>query len=124
MLSSLRGEAATQRYHNLLWNNVKLSVSASIAIAGPIALLAPWIMASFGPGFAEGTWVLVILCITAVAFAAYWIVGQSLVSRGHVWTMFFFNVGWAVTLLTTEWLLRDMEPRASQAPISSRTSPG
>ena len=106
MLSNLRGEAASQKYHNLLWNNVKLSVLASAAIAAPIALLAPWIMSTFGSEFKDGTWVLVTLCTTAVVFSPYWIVGQSLVSRGHVWTMFLFNLGWAVTLLTTEWLLR------------------
>jgi O-antigen/teichoic acid export membrane protein len=106
MLASLRGEAAVQKYHHLLWTNIKLSVLASSAIAAPIALFAPWIMASFGPGFRDGTWVLVTLCTTAVVFAPYWIVGQSLVSRGHVWTMFLFNLGWAVTLLASEWLLR------------------
>jgi O-antigen/teichoic acid export membrane protein len=106
MLASLRGEAASQRYHKLLWNNIKLSVLASAAVAAPIALLAPWIMASFGPGFRDGSWVLITLCTTAVVFAPYWIVGQSLVSRGHVWTMFLFNLGWAVTLLAAAWLLR------------------
>ena len=106
MLASLRGEAATQKYHNLLWTNIKLSVLVSFAVAGPVALFAPWIMASYGPGFAVGTWVLITLCTTSVAYAAYWIVGQSLVSQGHVWTMFSFNLGWAVTLLTSEWLLR------------------
>jgi O-antigen/teichoic acid export membrane protein len=106
MLANLRSEAASQTYHRLLWNNIKLSLVASSAIAAPIALFAPWIMATFGPGFRDGTWVLVTLCATAVVFSPYWIVGQSLVSRGHVWTMFLFNLGWAVTLLATEWLLR------------------
>ena len=106
MLASLRSEAASQRYHSLLWTNIKLSVLASFAVAAPVALLAPWIMASYGPGFGEGTWVLITLCTTSVAFAPYWIVGQSLVSRGHMWTMFSFNLGWAVTLLTSAWLMR------------------
>ena len=106
LLASLRGEGDSQKYHNLLWSNIKLSVLASFAVAAPIALVAPWIMASYGPGFGEGSWVLVALCTTSVAFAAYWIVGQALVSRGQVWTMFSLNLGWAVTLLTCEWLLR------------------
>jgi O-antigen/teichoic acid export membrane protein len=106
MLASLRGEFAIRRYHKLLWANIKLSVFASLAVAAPVAFFARWIMTGFGPGFAEGTWVLITLCTTSVAFAAYWIVGQSLVSQGHVWTMFSFNLGWAVTLLTSEWLLR------------------
>jgi O-antigen/teichoic acid export membrane protein len=106
MLANLRGEAASQKYHYVLWTNIKLSVFASSAIAAPIALFAPWIMASFGPGFRDGTWVLITLCTTSVIYAPYWIVGQSLVSRGHVWTMFLFNLGWAITLLVSEWLLR------------------
>ena len=53
---------------NLLWTNIKLSVLASVAVAAPVAFLAPWIMAGFGPSFADGTWVLVILCLTSVPF--------------------------------------------------------
>ena len=107
MLSSLQGEADSQKYHRVLWTNIKLSVLASAAVAGPIALFAPWLMASFGKGFGDGTWVLITLCTTAVVFSPYWIVGRSLVSRGHVWTMFLFNLGWAITLLVSEWLLRE-----------------
>jgi O-antigen/teichoic acid export membrane protein len=106
MLANLRGEANLEKYHRLLWNNIRLSALASFAVAAPIALFAPWIMATFGAEFRDGTWVLVTLCATSVVFAPYWIVGQSLVSRGHVWTMFLFNVAWAATLLSSAWLLR------------------
>ena len=106
MLASLRGEAASQKYHRVLGTNIKLSFLASCAVAAPIALFAPWIMASYGPEFKDGTRVLITLCTTAVLFAPYWIISQSLVSRGHAWTMFFFNLAWATTLLTSEWLLR------------------
>jgi O-antigen/teichoic acid export membrane protein len=106
MLASLRSEGDSGRYHNLLVTNVRLSVLASTAVAGPVALFSPWIMASYGPGFREGKWVLIVLCAISVAYAAYWIVNQSLVSRGHIWTMFSFNLGWAITLLGSEWLLR------------------
>jgi O-antigen/teichoic acid export membrane protein len=106
MLSSLRSQADAVKYHNLLWANIKFSVLASLAVAAPVALFAPWIMNSYGAGFREGTWVLITLCATAVAFAAYWIVNQSLLSRGNVMTIFYINLGWAVTLLTVEALLR------------------
>lgn len=105
MLSSLQSKADSARYQSVLWANIKFSVLASLAVAAPIALFAPWIMSSYGPGFKEGTWVLITLCATAVAFAAYNIVNQSLLSRGHVMTLFYINLGWAVTLLTAEWLL-------------------
>jgi len=106
MLSNLRSEGEPRTYYRLLFLNVKLSVLASSAVAVPVALFSTLIMASYGPAFREGRLVLVILCATSVAYAAYWILSQSLVSRGHIWTMFCFNVGWAVTLLTSGWLLR------------------
>lgn len=106
MLASLRGEASSQRYEHLLWTNITLSLLASIIVAAPVALFAPWIMAIYGPGFGNGTLVLITLCTTSVAFAPYWIVGQSLVSRGHMWTMFSFNLAWAVILLSSAWLMR------------------
>jgi len=104
LLSSLQGKADSGKYQSVLWANIKFSVLASLAVAAPIALFAPWIMNSYGPGFREGTWVLITLCVTAVGFAAYNIVNQSLLSRGHVMTLFYINIGWAATLLTTEWL--------------------
>jgi O-antigen/teichoic acid export membrane protein len=106
MLASLQGEGASSTYQRLLWANIKLSAALSLAAAAPIALLAPFIMGSYGPGFRQGTWVLVTLCSTSIVFAVYWIVGQSMLSRGHVWTMFCFNLGWGATLLVSEWLLR------------------
>jgi O-antigen/teichoic acid export membrane protein len=106
MLSSLQSKADSDKYQTVLWANIKFSVLASLAVATPIALFAPWIMSSYGPGFREGTWVLITLCTTAVGFAAFWSVSQSLLSRGQVLTMFYINLGWAVILLTSEWLLR------------------
>jgi O-antigen/teichoic acid export membrane protein len=100
MLSSISAESDLRRFNKMLWANVAISSFASLAVAAPIALLAPWIMASFGPGFEEGTGVLVLLCATAVAHAAYWIIGQSLVSKGRMWTMFSLNLGWAILLVT------------------------
>jgi len=104
MLSSLQSKTDFGRYQSVLWANIKFSVLASFTVAAPIALFAPWIMGSYGPGFREGSGVLMTLCATAVAFAAYNIVNQSLLSRGQVMTLFYINLGWAVTLLTAEWL--------------------
>jgi O-antigen/teichoic acid export membrane protein len=106
MLASLRGESASRRYRNLLWTNIRLGALAAFAVSAPIVLLAPWIMASYGPEFVGGAWVLIVLCTSAVASAACWIVTQALVSQGHLWTMFLLNLGWACTLLASIWLLR------------------
>ena len=107
VLANLRGEAAFHKYSSVLWTNIRLNVFLSFAVAAPVAMLAPWIMASYGSGFREGTWVLVVLCATSVASAAYSILGQALVSRGLVWKMFAFNSGWSILLLSAEWCLRE-----------------
>lgn len=107
MLSSVSGHSDTRTFRHLLRANVAISCLISVAVALPIAALAPWIMRSYGAGFVEGKWVLVILCATAVTHAAYWIIGQSLVSKGRLWTIFPMNLGWAVLLLGTTWFLRE-----------------
>ena len=106
MLSSVSETSDAPRFRRLLRVNVAVCCGMSLAVAVPIAALAPWIMRSYGSGFAEGTWVLVILCATSVMHAAYWIMGQSLISKGSMWTIFRMNLGWAVLLLGTAWYLR------------------
>jgi O-antigen/teichoic acid export membrane protein len=107
MLTSLRAEESITIYQKVLWANIKLSTGAALSIAIPIAMLSPWIMASYGKGFTEGKWVLVLLCISCVAASADWIIGQSLFSRGRVWLKFWLNTLWGVEFLTTAWLLRE-----------------
>jgi O-antigen/teichoic acid export membrane protein len=106
MLSSLAGDSNAGQFRKLLRANVAISSLLSLLAAVPIAALAPWIMRSYGSDFTEGKWVLVILCGTAVMHAAYWVIGQSLVSKGRVWTIFRMNLGWAILLLVTIWFLR------------------
>ena len=106
MLASLSGESDAGRYHKVLWANVKLSFGLSLAAAMPIALLSHWIMASYGPGFSEGRWVLVTLCAVSVITSTSYILAQSLVSDGRVWTMLILNLSWASVLLTSCWFLR------------------
>jgi len=106
MLSTMSGEPDSHRFAKLLRANVAISCLISSTVALPVAALAPWIMRSYGADFTDGRWVLVILCATAVTHAAYWIIGQSLVSKGRVWTIFRMNLGWAVLLVGTTWFLR------------------
>lgn len=106
MLSTMSGESDSRRFGKLLRANVAISCLISLTVALPVAALAPWIMRSYGADFTDGRWVLVILCATAVTHAVYWIIGQALVSKGRVWTIFQMNLGWAVLLLGTTWFLR------------------
>jgi len=106
MLSSAAGGSDIRRFRKLLWANVAIATALSLAVALPIAVLAPWIMRGYGSEFTEGKWVLVILCFSAAIQATYWIIVQSLVSKSRVWALFWTNAGWASLLLGTAWLLR------------------
>jgi O-antigen/teichoic acid export membrane protein len=106
MLSSLQGKSNRGKYNRVLLTNVKLSFGLAMGAAIPIALLAHWIMASYGHEFVEGQWVLVTLAAVSVISAASWILSNALASDGRVWVMFFLNFGWAAVLLLLCWLLR------------------
>jgi O-antigen/teichoic acid export membrane protein len=83
-----------------------LSFSLSLAAAVPIALLAPWIMASYGHGFSEGRWVLVNLSAVSVITATSWVMGQILITEALMWSLFWLNLSWAGVLVLCCWLLR------------------
>jgi O-antigen/teichoic acid export membrane protein len=106
MLSSLQRTSDQGRYYKVLWTNVKLSFSLSLAAAVPIALLAPWIMASYGHGFSEGRWVLVNLSAVSVITATSWVMGQILITEALMWSLFWLNLSWAGVLVLCCWLLR------------------
>lgn len=99
ILSSLHAEGRTEQYRSMVWRNVKMTLGVSLCVAGPIALLSPWIMAAYGSDFEDGKQVLVVSCAVATIYATYWIMGQSFISRGKVWMNFRLNVVWAVILL-------------------------
>ena len=107
MLSSLRGPADARAYQSLLWSNVKLSLWSSLAVALPVALVSPYIMRGFGRGFAEGYWVLIILCAVTVISSTLSVIGQSIASEGRMWFGLLLNGIWGVVLLGVSWLLRD-----------------
>lgn len=106
MLSSVSAESDSRRFRKLLRANVAICGILAMAVALPIALLSPWIMRSYGSAFTEGKWILVILSGTAVIQAIYWIICQSLISKSRVWIILWINLGWAVLLLGTTWILR------------------
>ncbi len=99
LLSNLNGKKDQVSYRNTLKYNAIINGGIALAFALPIALLSPIIMRSYGIGFEEGVFVLVILSISSVLVAINAVVGQSLASKNKMWIGLFFNVLWGVTLL-------------------------
>lgn len=106
MLSNLQGMGSSRNYRKLFWANLGLSAGSALAIALPIALLAPWVMARFGASFRVGDTVLILLCVAAVLTATLDGVGQSIASEGRMWSGFVLNLIWAAVMLSVSYALR------------------
>src|ERR1035437_408753 len=99
MLSSFAGLNDQSSYFKLLRITILINIAVCLAVAIPIALGARWIMSSYGPGFREGSWVLVCLALSSVLVALNNVVGLAIVSRGQVWMGLLFNSLWAIALI-------------------------
>lgn len=96
-----------RQFNKILIVNIKLNAFVSFLIAGIIALLSLFIMNSYGPGFAEGAEVLIILAFSAVLVAVNNIIGQAIASKGKMWAGFSLNLIWSVVLLiSTSYFLK------------------
>jgi O-antigen/teichoic acid export membrane protein len=62
-------------------------------------------MASYGKGFEEGYWVVVILSFSAVVMAVSNIFGQAIVSKGRMWLAVGLHGTWAIIMLLAAWYL-------------------
>jgi len=99
MLSNLNGLDDQVRYWKMLKYNIILNGGVGLAIALPIALLAPWIMQSYGEGFEEGCWVLVCLVFSAALIAINSVVGQAIASKSKMWVGLLLNLLWGITMV-------------------------
>ncbi len=103
MLSNLRGQNDETRYNKVLWYNLLLNGALASAIAIPIILLSPLIMAAYGVAFREGSVVLMLLALVAVIISVANVVGNSIASDGKMWMGLVLNLIWAVVVLALSW---------------------
>jgi O-antigen/teichoic acid export membrane protein len=68
-------------------------------------VLSPYIMKSYGKGFAGGWPTLVVVLITAAVLSLELIVGELIAAAGHMWLGLFSNIGWGIVFLGTTRLL-------------------
>jgi len=109
VLSNLWGANDQRRYNKVLKYNILLNGGVAGLAALGIALLAVPIMASYGPGFESGVWVLVLLAVSSVLVAINSVVGQAIASKGRMWAGFALNLLWGLTLLGTTRILLDRQ---------------
>jgi O-antigen/teichoic acid export membrane protein len=72
-----------------------------------IALLASFIMKSYGKDFASGTGTLIALSAAAALSASASVIGQAIASKGWMWWGFILNLIWGSNLIVFCLLLVD-----------------
>jgi len=100
MLSNLNGLDDQVKYKKVLKYNALIAGGVALAVALPVVLLAPNIMRSYGPGFEDGTFALVLFAISTVLISLNNVVGQAIASKGRMWIGLMFNFMWAIILLS------------------------
>lgn len=99
MLSNLHGTGDHNRYWKILKYNTLLNGGIAFLAAIFVSGVGTWIMRSYGAGFEDGYWVLVLLVFSAILVAINQVVGQAIASRGKMWTGFLLNCLWGGALL-------------------------
>lgn len=98
MLSDLY-TTSTSEFRRLLRTSLVLMAMVSAAIALPVCLMSPWIMALFGARFRSEWPALVFLAASTIPAACCSIVGQAIAGSGKQWTGFALNFIWAAALI-------------------------
>jgi O-antigen/teichoic acid export membrane protein len=99
VLANLWQRAVGSEYLRVLRLKMGLGLFSALVLAVPAMAGAQWIMKGYGPGFARGADVLVMLAGAGIITATLSVVGQALVSEGRMWTGFLLNCVWAIVLL-------------------------
>jgi len=107
LLAQLHGSGDEDRYRRLLKWSLLGALAVSLAVAIPIGVLSPWIIGSYGRGFAGGVRVMLILMVSAPLMAVSNVIGQALASEGAMWLGFLLNVLWGAALIALSWTLRE-----------------
>lgn len=105
MLSDYFGTERHEQFGKALRYNIILNGGSALAAAFLISLASPFIMVSYGSGFAEGRLVLIILSFSAVLAALNSVAGSAIASTGRAWLGFTFNLFWGTSLLTMAYFL-------------------
>jgi len=97
MLSSLREEHQRARFFRFLKYSAMLNGGITVAAGLPVLALSPWIMASYGEGFATRILPLILMICSAPFLSVGAVIEQAMISHGQVWLHLSSRVLKAVT---------------------------
>ncbi len=99
MLTNSSAQKHVHAFKGLLRANLLISAALSAGVALPLAIGSSWIMRAYGPEFAGGQSVFVLLVVVAVISSGAAVIGQAIASLNRMWAAFFLNCAWAAALL-------------------------
>lgn len=100
MLSDYFGSEKLDHFRKALRYNIIINGGSALAAAAFISLASPFIMRSYGNGFIEGKFVLVILSFSTILMAVNSVAGSAIASTGRTWLGFMFNLLWGTALVS------------------------
>ena len=106
MLTNLGSVGEFGKQRKVLLTNIALAAFIGFSAAALVSLAGKYVMASYGPGFADGRSVLVLQVFAAAIAAVVGIMGQFLISCGALWSMIYLQIVWALINIGLTWLHR------------------
>jgi len=96
----------TARFRKVTFSLCGLTLGIALPPVIFASLLSPWIMSLYGPGFREGSMILVLLLVAAPLHALANISSAALLGMNRAWSVLGANMAWGAGLLTmTVWLV-------------------
>src|SRR4029077_15744842 len=105
ILSTLWGSGRHSQMRQALTANAFLCCVFGLSASAIVISLSGRIMSWYGPTFAGRQVTLIIMAVVAAVYAVQSPFGTLIVSSGLMWTGALANLGWAVVLVGTTWIL-------------------
>lgn len=105
ILANLFGTGDQVKFRKVVAGNLGVVFLITVLIAAPLLLLSPWIMASYGEGYAEQAHVMVIVMLTVLITSLGGVIGSMMVSMGKLWQLFTINLAWGISFVVIASLL-------------------
>ncbi len=95
-----------RRFRKLAIGMCGLALAITLPLAIPVAMLGPWIMGLYGPGFDGGGAVLALLVAAAPLHALAHIGASALLGMNRAWNYFWAHLAWGATMCAlAAWLV-------------------
>lgn len=110
ILASLLGTGAGRSARRVLLASTAVSLGVALPFSLALALLNGWVLALYGPEFADAGPILVVMAATILIVASQMPIAQLIIASGKMWLGAGLNLLWAIVLVacTAAFLERGM----------------